>query len=671
MNDKCRSFFGILCLPLLCAAPLFGDGASAWKQIGPDGGDVRALARNPKTPSELYALAGYSWNRVYRSTNGGVSWIQTAALPDEAYNLVTDAVTPGVVYVLCSSGIYKSTNRGAAFKSFRFPGNGAGYAGGGDLAANPVKSGIIHAAGRWIDSKSKSYVAVQTSVDGGRTWTLRQLEGPVHLARCVTIAISPKAPETLYVTAIFCAGAAYKDYNRVYKSVDGGATWKKLAFPALADYDLIYDLAVDPKSDKRVFVATSDGVLYTTNGGTTWKKPASQTACGVSSIAVDPVRSRVVYAQSEDYLDSAAFFRSEDGGATWTSAGSGVYGHGRCFLTGYGRLYLGSCAGVFLSLDGGLSFKPAHKGIKAARISALGLAPPSAGMIYVQATNGYAWFATANGGSTWRMGTAFPGSGAIQTIKVSATDVNQAYLLADCPDESGEAFIYKTVDGGRSVKSLLRGRVVGIDLAAADPLRLYAVGQIQNDAGSGPRYFGIFRTLDGGNTWTQVKVREDSDSRGTAVAVAPSNPDTIYAGGVSGYPYNDVVYKSIDGGAVWSRLAGDFDCPPEIIIVDPVSPGTVYLGTGFSVYRSVDGGASWTRLSGVQLPYAVAVNRLDPNEVFVGTRNGLFYSKDKGTTWTNLTAGLPVAWVSCVEIDPVARQVYVGTVGGGVLRRGF
>jgi photosystem II stability/assembly factor-like uncharacterized protein len=669
MKSGIRLFLGVLCLSLAFAAPRLRDGASAWKQIGPDGGYIMALARNPKTPGELYALASASPARVYRSVNGGSNWARTASLPSTAYDLVTDSVTPGVVYALHFYGIYKSTNRAAAFKDHRFPKGATGDS--GSLAVNPVKAGVIHASGIWYDSKHGNYIAVYTSRDGGRTWTVSTLEGPVDWIRRIAIAVSPKAPNTLYAAAFYVSYGANLNINRVYKSINGGATWKRMGSLPLGDDGRVYSLAIDPSSDQRVFLATSEGVLYTTNGGASWKKPAFQTAAGVASIAVEASRPRTVYAQSDTYVDGAKFYRSLDGGVQWASAGTGVCGFGCGMLTGSGRLYLASCAGVFASRDGGLSFKPSQKGIRATNINAFATAPGAVDTIYAHA-RGYSYFTTENGGAAWKEGVAFPGSRVITEFAVSAADRNLAYILATSPDGTGESVINKTTDRAVTVTPLLRGMIFGLSLDPADAGRLYAAGWFKDVPATGPMYFGVWRTLNGGATWTRVKVLSNAGSRGTAVGIAPSDRNIVYAGGRTGsLPGEDIMCKSSDGGTTWSRLAGVFDCPPEFIGVDPVAPGIVYVGTTFSVYRSMNGGGSWTKLSGIHNPYAIAINKLNPAEVFVGTYDGIFYSRDKGTTWTDISAGLPAKWVGAVELDPAARKVYAGTIGAGVCCRGF
>ncbi len=184
---------------------------------------------------------------------------------------------------------------------------------------------------------------------------------------------------------------------------------------------------------------------------------------------------------------------------------------------------------------------------------------------------------------------------------------------------------------------------------------------------------GIFLSTDGGSDWKQIKIRNDTGSCLEVAAFDPSNRNTIY---VAGYKssYAPALHKSTDGGASWTELT-----PPsssariEAIAVDPSVSGTIYLGTSWAgIFVSTNGGDTWTKLeNGPWGCNCIAINESNPNEIFAGNWSFFSYSNDKGATWTDISEGLPVRGVTSIEIDGAARQVYVGTSGGGILRRDF
>jgi len=184
---------------------------------------------------------------------------------------------------------------------------------------------------------------------------------------------------------------------------------------------------------------------------------------------------------------------------------------------------------------------------------------------------------------------------------------------------------------------------------------------------------GVWKTDDYGHTWTP---RFDSQPTGSigAVAVAPSNPDVVYAGSGEGLQRPDLsvgdgMYKSTDAGKTWRRIGLHDGQQIAQILVDPRDPAHVFvavLGHPYGpnpergVYRTLDGGATWQKvLYKDELTGAVdlAFDPRNPRKVyavlwqaqqgpwengsFSGPGSGLFQSTDGGDTWKQLTGGLP------------------------------
>lgn len=406
--------------------------ASAWTQLGPTGGDICGLARNPKSPGELYAVVPGYPSQVFRSTNGGASWLRAAFIDEYAYDLAVDPKTSGILYVLCYSALYKSSNRGASFTKLALPSTSAGDAFGseGRIVVHPVNPKIIYVSGGWYDrAAGKSTLAVHRTQNGGAAWKTVKLDAGVDWIPSASIALAKSSPNVLYFGARFYTNDYQNREKRVYRSLNGGASWTRVSNAFFDDGYEPEDIAVDPKSAARVFVATNQGVVYTTDGGATWNKQNTPFYLSpLASIAVDPVDSNLLYAQTSSYTDRGVY-RSADGGVNWVKSDAGVYGAGRSILVGAGAVIIGSTAGIYRSLDSGASFQASHKGIKATQVQAFAIAPSAPNTIYAD-VSGFGYFRTANAGATWTPGVYFYRCESITDFAVAAADPNRVYILA-------------------------------------------------------------------------------------------------------------------------------------------------------------------------------------------------------------------------------------------------
>src|SRR5581483_7094217 len=192
---------------------------------------------------------------------------------------------------------------------------------------------------------------------------------------------------------------------------------------------------------------------------------------------------------------------------------------------------------------------------------------------------------------------------------------------------------------------------------------------------------GVWRSDDAGRTWSPIFDDQPTQSIG-ALAVAPSDPNTIYAGSGEGLHRPDLslgngVYKSTDGGKTWAHLGLEDAQQISAMVVDPRDANRLFvavLGHPFGpnsqrgVFRSTDGGKTFARVlykdentgandleidpSNPNILYAsLWESRLGPtedNNSFEGTGGGLFKSTDGGETWKQLKTGLPA---DLVQID--------------------
>jgi photosystem II stability/assembly factor-like uncharacterized protein len=205
---------------------------------------------------------------------------------------------------------------------------------------------------------------------------------------------------------------------------------------------------------------------------------------------------------------------------------------------------------------------------------------------------------------------------------------------------------------------------------------------------------GVWKTSDAGTVWTPMFDQQPIGSIG-AVAVAPSDPKTIYAGTGesdirSSLSFGNGIYRSNDGGSTWSHVGLDDTRHISRVVVDPQNAAVVYVGAlGHTygpneqrgVYKSADGGSSWTKVldQGPDVGVSdLAICFSNPRLLFAGTWHthrppwstyapidgpggGLFRSQDAGKTWSHLTGhGLPEGDWGRVGIDvaPDGKRVY-------------
>jgi photosystem II stability/assembly factor-like uncharacterized protein len=185
-----------------------------------------------------------------------------------------------------------------------------------------------------------------------------------------------------------------------------------------------------------------------------------------------------------------------------------------------------------------------------------------------------------------------------------------------------------------------------------DPKVLYA-----GTAGGG----GLFKSVDAGVAWSPSHEGLPSDADVISLAIPPQRPATVYAG----VSYKGI-YKSRDGGATWTLSLGATDLVSTIVL-DPGRATTVLAGGNLGVYRTTDGGATWDLKqigllgSGI---YALAADTRAAGIFFAGGSKGLFRSRDGGQTWSQVATGN----VLSLAASAPTGTVYAGLADGAVLR---
>jgi photosystem II stability/assembly factor-like uncharacterized protein len=193
-------------------------------------------------------------------------------------------------------------------------------------------------------------------------------------------------------------------------------------------------------------------------------------------------------------------------------------------------------------------------------------------------------------------------------------------------------------------------------------------GKVYNES-SDPRYIGVYISSNGGDTWTALKIANETAYAVQAAAVAPSNGSIIYAGGYTDDYSKGVLYSTANGGATWTRQNWTYR-NIAVLAVDPQDPKIVYAATSWDgVYRSADGGQSWTKYGDLYGAYSIIVNKANPNEVFLGGGNGVYRSTNRGLTWTDISEELLERNITHLDFHVATRTLYAGTYNAGIWKK--
>ncbi len=546
------------------------DEGASWTQVLSSPLPVPPL----ETPYALNVLARREWNPVrfdqldgslyaapfcaglYRSADGGVSWVQTYGssgmpmLEKCVTSIEVSAADGGTVYITTLGGMRKrSGGVGGTWTSF-----------GAEIDdADPL---VLRVA---PSSPGRIYVLAER-LDGGphQQMVWRRDSATVPFVRATTttpwtswwymfsLAVHPTNADVLYTGS-----------PAIQRSSDGGANWVSgregcsssltcgvdyhgLAFDAsgnlfYAGHDQgiykynaaansftalddglvntqLYDLAVGAAGT--LYVAPQDMAAFRKQGMNDWESIAIPG--DVLCLLADPTNDLHIFARSNDDVVR----RSLDGGttsATATVPGGGFWNHQLAYHPATTTLYAGTQVhGVYKSTDDGVSFTPANTGIASLEVRCLTLVPGSNQVLYVGSYNSGV-YKTINGGTSWTQLAGFPQPGAL-VIAVTPTG-DRVYA-------GTSAGVFMSADDGTTWVAKNNGlpatKVVGeLLIDPACPCRLYA--GLGYYSGIGAYGGGIYQSTDGGNNWTPLTTGSDAALTITSLKFDPLDNSRLYA----------------------------------------------------------------------------------------------------------------------------------------------
>jgi photosystem II stability/assembly factor-like uncharacterized protein len=529
--------------------------------------------------------------------------------------------------------------------------------------------------------------------DYGRTW--RPIFDDQPTGSVGALAVAPSKPDTIYVGS--GEGLQRPDLSTgdgIYKSTDGGKSWKHLG---LRDGQQIGAILVHPANPERLLVAVlghpyganaERGVFRSVNGGATWQKVLyKEENTGAIALAFAPDNPEIIYADlwssRQGPWENGAWqgrgsglYKSSDGGTTWRQLTKGLPSAGQKLgRIGFDvarsdprRMYALVDApkhgGVYRSDDAGESWQRVNTEIRlwgrGSDFAEIKVDPKNRDVLYIANTSTYR---SRDGGQSFTAIKGAPGGDDYHTIWINPENPEIILLASD----QGAVV---SVNGGETWSSWYNQPTAQFYHVITDNQFPYWVYGGQQESGSA----GVASRGDWGEItaqdWRTVGVEEYG-----YVAPDPLNPDLIYGGKVTRYDRRTGQVQNVAPEAIRSGKYRFLRTAP--LIFSPVDPHILYLGSNV-LFKTTTGGQSWDIISpdltrehpevpasiGIfrapelaHMPrrgviYTVAPSYRDQAVIWAGTDDGLIHlTRDGGKAWKNVTPPNLTSWSKISIID--------------------
>jgi photosystem II stability/assembly factor-like uncharacterized protein len=594
-------------------------------------------------------------------------------------------------------GVWKTENAGHTW--FPISDEGIPIGSIGAIAVAPSNANVVYVGTGEPDIRSQhSYGnGMYKSMDAGKTWTHIGLEATRQIGRVV---VDPANPNRVYVAALGHVYDANPDRG-LYRSTDGGATWKKILFKTNDPDDVgAIDVAMDPKNPRVLYASLwatrrppwsvyapsnlpGGGLYKSTDGGDTWEQLTgglpNDEFVGKIGIAVSSSNPNRLWAVVDDL-------------------GSGI---ARGAGGGGGR---GAAAAAPAASTGGAPAAPPAGG----RRGGSGAGPSTGGGVYISDDAGATWNLVNSENRLWGRGWYF------EAVTVDPTNPDRAYVINTATymtTDAGKTFIpvkgapggddyhqlwINPKDGNRMVLSSDQGTVVSVDgarswstwynqptaqiyhVAADNRFPYWLYGAQQDSGGVGVSTWSRMGVLSFRN-WEPTCLAGESNTvlpdpkdgnilygppsggggrcdQALNIAVPlggqlpPADPDDlnrktwtlplVFSTADEGLYYaNQFVFRTRDRGRTWEKISADLTRvnPPAPAILDPVTA------------KDIDEPGMTARFGVV---YALGPSPLQSTTVWAGTDDGLIHvTRDDGKSWTNVTPPAMTAWSKVSQIE--------------------
>ena len=653
--------------------------AMRWRSIGPfRGGRVLAVSGVRGQPNTFYfgAVAGGIW----KTTDAGRVW--TPIFDDQPTAsigaLAVSQSDPNVIYVgtgeadmrsdiSFGAGVYKSTDAG---KTWSYLGL-ADTRQIGRVLIDPKHPDIVLVAALGHGFGPNEERGVFRSTDGGKTW--KKVLYKDENTGAIDLALDPDNPQTVYATLWNARRPAWSTYapitgpgGGIYKSIDGGVSWRELTGHGLPTGKLGrigIDVAAGTQGKRVVALIDAEraGLYVSNDAGESWALVSSEPritsrAWYFEEVRVDPKNPEVVY------VSNVSLYRSRDGGKTFEAFRGAPGGDDYHSLwidpENPQRMISGVDQGTIITVNGGKTWSSWYN-------------QPTAQFYHVAVDNQFPYFVY---GAQQDSGTAAVASrsdyGQITYRDWYPIGAGESgYILPDPVDPEivyggstgGETYRFNKRTGQvqdisptpASVGTTVRQRhpwTTPIAFARQPPQALYQASQF------------LFKTTDGGNHWTTISPdltlhggEKEENAKGVIYTIAPSpvTAGTIWVG-----TDNGLIQLTRDEGKTWTNVSPKGLPPWSMISI--IEAGVFAASTAYAaidrhqmddirpyIYRTHDFGKTWTMIAdGIPETAYVHVVREDPIRkglLFAGTETGIYVSFDDGDHWQSLRLNLPVS----------------------------
>jgi photosystem II stability/assembly factor-like uncharacterized protein len=609
-------------------------------------------------------------------------------------------------------GVWKTADGGQSWepvsdKFFRTGSVGAIAVAASD--PNVVYAGMGEACIRGNTSRGDG---VWKSTDAGKTWKHVGLEGTQQIS---AIVVHPKNPDLVYVAALGHTWGPNPDRG-IFRSSDGGTTWTKVLF--VDEKTGASDLSMDPDNPRILYAGfwqvrrlpwaldsggPGSGLWKSTDGGDTWKKLAGGLPDGIVGkigVAVSPARPERVWAMVE--AEKGGLFRTDDGGQKWTRVNEDNQLRQRAWYYTHVTADPKNADTVWVlnvrclkSVDGGKSFSPVRT--PHGDNHALWIDPDDPDRM-IEGNDGGATV-TFDGGRSWS----------------SLLNQPTAQFYRVVTDNRVPYRIYGAQQDNTTVSIASRTRGFGIGLTDWYDVGGCESGWIAPDpanpdvvysgcyGGSITRYDHRTEETREVVAWPQLAVGQAAkDLRyrfqwDAPILISPHDPKVLYHAAQK-------LLKSTDEGQSWIEISPDLtrndpskqgksggpitkdDTGVEVydtifaLAESPLEAGVIWAGTDDGVvWITRDGGKNWANVTPKGIPDWIQINAIDasPHEKgaavvaatmykFDDDRPYVYRTTDYGKSWTKIVSGIPDgAFTRVVREDPVRRGLlYCGTETG-------
>ena len=682
-----------------------------WRMIGPfRAGRTKAAAGVPSQPNVFYM--GMVNGGVWKTTDYGRIWTPIFdEQPSGSIGAIDVSVSnPNVIYVgsgeglhrpdlATGDGIYKSTDAGKTWSHVWVNNNQQIPR----LAIDPTNPDRVFAAVLGHPYGSNAERGIYRTTDGGKSW--QKVLYKDEYTGGAEVQIAPNDPNTVYAALWDAQLGPWENSSfagassGLYKSIDGGTTWKPLTkgLPTSADGLGRIGIAIAPSNANRVYAivqATRGGAMYRSDdAGETWTIATTNTniagkADDMSAPAVDPGNPDIVYSAN------TVAWKSTDAGKTWAAhrGAPGGDDYQRYWINPNNGdiMLLVADQGAVITVNGGKTWSSWYN-------------QPTAAFYHVAAD--YAWpyrlcsgqqdsgsgCVSSRGNDGYIGYREFHPVGASEYSYVAPDplnpDVYYGGTVVRYDRRTGQTQnVSPNVGrgGGASGPDVFRGiRTMPILFSPINPRKLYYATNV------------VWQTVNGGQQWKQISPDLSRATwevpknvgryagtpsaavtrRGVVYTIAPSPVDsnTIWAGTDDG-----LVQVTRNGGKTWQDVT-----PPQIgpwakvSIMDAShsAAGTAYAAINTirlddlrpHIFRTRDGGTTWTEIvSGIATGATINTVKEDPKRkglLFAGSETQVWFSLDDGDHWHSLRANMPATSIRDLIIKD--NDLAVGTHGRG------